>query len=626
MGRGQGPPSADSYIGSLISLTSKSEIRYEGILYTVDTQNSNIALQNVRSFGTEGRKKDGPQIPISDKVYDYIIFRGSDIKDLEVKSSPLQHPHVPQPATDPAIISLQSQPQYLPPSSLGAYNGGMSSAGSSSDANPPPLYSGIPPSAFRGGVPSLYPQSAGFGSWGPPPAPQQAGTGTSLATPMYWQGYYGVPSGHLTQQPQLQPMMPPPGLGGTPSGPYTATEPLAAPSVSAASIPPSVAPVSLTPPTTSALQPPVVVTLAVSSTSTSTAVSTVASPLPVPVSAPTSVTSSIQGGVSAVITPTAKNPRRVVGIYQSAHPSVQQAERGSSQGPTLSLPSSDALSTADATLSQTATTQLPRVLGPPMKAQVSNSQPPLTADQSGSEPAKLASQSIESTPAQPPQQQQVTQPLLPLPSSQHKHQPPQQQNGGYGATGGQRGRWQRNGALGNHMRRGRGGGGSGRGVGLAHPTKRFTADFDFTAMNEKFNKDEVWGELGGKGDKVGDEEDDFNDAKIESHAADVLLSNKASSESITSVLYVKDDFFDSISCDASEREGGRTERTKFSEQRKIDTETFGSFPSRSRGGYGRHGGGYRGNYFGGGYGGGGGSRSSGYGRGRGPARSTTAIS
>ena len=34
------------YIGSRISLISKSEIRYEGILYTIDTKDSNIALQN----------------------------------------------------------------------------------------------------------------------------------------------------------------------------------------------------------------------------------------------------------------------------------------------------------------------------------------------------------------------------------------------------------------------------------------------------------------------------------------------------------------------------------------------------------------------------------------------------
>ena len=75
------------YLGSRIVLISKSEIRYEGTLYTIDTDNSTVALQNVRSFGTEDRKAEGA-IPPSAEVFDYIIFRGTDIKDLHVCETP----------------------------------------------------------------------------------------------------------------------------------------------------------------------------------------------------------------------------------------------------------------------------------------------------------------------------------------------------------------------------------------------------------------------------------------------------------------------------------------------------------------------------------------------------------
>lgn len=100
------------YIGSKISLISKSDIRYEGILHEVDTKASTVALENVKVCGTEDRRKNKEEfVPPSDQIYEYIVFRGSDIKDLTVKEAP---PKKPQPASDPAIIS-SAKPAAITP-------------------------------------------------------------------------------------------------------------------------------------------------------------------------------------------------------------------------------------------------------------------------------------------------------------------------------------------------------------------------------------------------------------------------------------------------------------------------------------------------------------------------------
>ena len=72
--------------GSKLSLISSWEVRFEGILYTIDRKDETICLQSVRFCGTEGRKM--PDIPASNKVnYGFLVFRVKDVKDLTVVES-----------------------------------------------------------------------------------------------------------------------------------------------------------------------------------------------------------------------------------------------------------------------------------------------------------------------------------------------------------------------------------------------------------------------------------------------------------------------------------------------------------------------------------------------------------
>ncbi|XP_043963425.1 protein LSM14 homolog B-like isoform X4 [Gambusia affinis] len=109
--------SSKPYIGCRIGLLSKAQNRYEGILYTIDKNNSTVVLAKVKCFGTEGRPTERPTSP-KDDVYEYITFRGSDIKDITLCESPRSYHGLPP---DPAIIQSSSSSSGIY-SSLGLFS------------------------------------------------------------------------------------------------------------------------------------------------------------------------------------------------------------------------------------------------------------------------------------------------------------------------------------------------------------------------------------------------------------------------------------------------------------------------------------------------------------------------
>ncbi|XP_042033191.1 protein decapping 5-like isoform X1 [Salvia splendens] len=192
------PSSAgDSFIGSFISVMSKSEIRYEGILYFLNPQDSTFGLKDVRTFGTEGRRNDGKEVPPSDRVFEYILFRGSDIKDVKVITNPLVQKQEKL-HNDPAIIESN---YHIPPYS------------SSHSVSPVPGYSteskfhsessGLNARSHLNMLPS-NPSGSQMG-WGSSQSTHSGSSSYDIPTgPTQWQGYHAAPGGtSIAQQHPL---------------------------------------------------------------------------------------------------------------------------------------------------------------------------------------------------------------------------------------------------------------------------------------------------------------------------------------------------------------------------------------------------------------------------------------
>ncbi|KAL9231344.1 hypothetical protein vseg_006583 [Gypsophila vaccaria] len=566
-GGGGGGGAADSYLGSLISLTSKSEIRYEGILFNIDTDEASIGLRNVRSFGTEGRRKDGPQVPAIDKVYEYIVFRGSDIKDLQVKSSPPPVQTAPSVHNDPAIIQSHYTPPTAP-SSLPPAPAPAAPVSSPAPAQAPALATqtqiggslsdfgsqipqpGMPRTAYHNSTP-MYQPGGNMASWNPPHPPTNNNNGPS--GPMYWPGYY-PPSASLQQQQSLLrpmqglPMQPPlqPSLAQHQihypnmnlSFPNGASNTSASQSVEFP--PPLLQPIVSSTVSTSSTEPPVQSSALSMDTSNMMPSKPPAQAMPV-------VSQSINSSLvsSALSNMFEKGPVPALVLNQP------KTISSSPMPPLNNL--SESLSSVGGTSSS------PALVTPGQFLHSGHTNPPTTqiaqkdvevVQVSSLGPPPQPSAGLPATAAPVPVTSETQAPLLPLPS------PVNQKMNGVSSHS-------------QYVNRGGRGRGRGRGPEFARSAPNYTEDFDFEAMNEKFKKDEVWGSLG----KSVSNADDGLDVQDEENN-DVSAVDKKP-------VYKKDDFFDTLSCNALDRES-RNGRTRFSEQMRLDTETFGDI-SRNRG-------------------------------------------
>ncbi|OJD18291.1 hypothetical protein AJ78_01667 [Emergomyces pasteurianus Ep9510] len=573
------------FIGQRFNLISKSDIRYVGTLHEINPEDSTIALENVISHGTEGRRGNPEEeIAPSASVYEYIVFRGSDVKDISVaeEQKENQQPEPPQVPNDPAILGSGTRPgppqgpprgqanQFPPPPAA---------------RQPPPGYPQQPP--FPSGYYNPYGQR--FGPPGFPPGP--GFPNSPYGAP---QGWYPPPGQGFPQQPgQFPPPQMPIGppqqpqqgqqqqRAGGPHPPQLANVPMPTSELPVGDKEPAkpVTPASTQPPPKSERRPSPPAPIAPDTLPAATK-----KPATAPTTAPSlpAAAAAVASNTPSKVPPAGPRAGRVV--------------------PAIPIPKSAATSATTASTATISTTSG----NVAKKSPVQNTRATSTAMQDATRAATAAVAAAMAKLPQPPSQgSQPTEAAIDTVTRKVSEMKT------YDGDRAPRGAYQNT----------RGGRGGHRGGHHPQPKKVEvpTTDYDFESANAKFNKQDLVKEAIASGSPLGESEHQVVNGTNPSESADKINGtgahaayNKASS------------FFDNISSESRDREEGArgkaSGREWRGEEEKKNIETFGQ--GSIDGGYR---GGYRGRGRGRGYGGARGGRGSytrGYsgGRGRGGFR------
>ncbi|KAH0538385.1 hypothetical protein FGG08_005034 [Glutinoglossum americanum] len=532
-----------------ISLVSRSDIRYVGTLHQISSEDSTVALEQVTSYGTEGRRQNPEdEIPASESVYEYIVFRGSDVKDLRIEepAKPKEN-KPPQVPNDPAILGSGSRP---PPAQTAQPPRQQPPYPPQFQQQPPyPYYYPPPGPRFPQGGPPQGPGFQGFQYGAPPwypPPPQHGQSYPQPSGPFPAQQPTAVPP----SQQQSGPKVPPPAPVGPaksdqqqkptsqqqPTEKQSSVKPAneaiaAAPVAPAQKVP--TPPVEAKPDATTVVAPPAPVTAQAAAVSKST-----------PISAPTGPKSGRIMPAVPLPSPAPK-PASAPALNGSAQP-------GSSSAPqqNASQPSQAAANAALQNATQAATAAVAAAMAklPPAPGQKA---------QQGSDPVDNLTKKVND-----------------MRTSDNART--SRQSGTSGHAGSHRG---------------------GRGAfrGGSHQQNRKvdvpTTDFDFESANAKFNKQDLVKEAIASGSPVNGSTDLPATNGSSSTSADGT-SKDAEKVVIPAATYNKStSFFDNISSDTKDRDdpngkrpGGREWR---GEEEKKNLETFGqgSVDNGYRGGF-----------------------------------------